>query len=97
MESEHCHRDGFNYKFDTSNYTKITTHPEKEWEIVVGKRTCPTEDMKWSRRIPDIDELLELPLARRSNLTRHEVIAVVLYSGPMVSCDGAEMSNAVGD
>ena len=53
--------------------------------------------MKWSRRIPDIDELLELPLARRSNLTRHEVIAVVLYSGPMVSCDGAEMSNAVGD
>ncbi len=87
METEHCHREGFDYTFETSNYTKITTHPKKEWGIVVEKKPCPKEDMKWSRRIPDIDELLKLPLARRSNLTRHEVIAVVLYSGPMVSCD----------
>ena len=87
METEHCDREGHGYKFQTSNYTRIITHPKKEWGIVVKKEPCPQEEMKCSRRIPDIDELLELPLARRSALTRHEVIAVVLYSGPMVSCD----------
>ncbi len=87
MKAEHCHREGCDYKFETSNHTEIKTHPSKEWEIVVEKKPCPKEDMRCSRRIPNIDELLKLPLARRSNLTRHEVIAVVLYSGPMVSWD----------
>jgi hypothetical protein len=36
------------------------------------------------RRIPDVDELLRLPAAVKAGLRREEVIAVVLYSGPMV-------------
>ena len=70
MEAEHCHREGHDYKFETLNYTKITTHPSKEWGIVVEKIPCPKEDMRCSRRIPDIKELLKLPLARRSTLYR---------------------------
>jgi hypothetical protein len=36
------------------------------------------------RRIPSLDQLLQLPLAIKSNLTRAEIISVVLYTGPMV-------------
>jgi Ca2+-binding EF-hand superfamily protein len=87
MEAEHCSREGCNYTFETSNYTKLKTHPKKEWEIVLGKMPCPKEDMKGCRRIPKIKDLLLLPLANRSDLKEFEVIAVVLYSGPMVRFD----------
>ena len=42
---------------------------------------CP--DMLHERRIVPVSELLETSLARRAKLTRAEVIAVVLYTGPM--------------
>jgi hypothetical protein len=87
MKAEHCSDDAGNYEFETTNHTKIKTNPKKEWGIVVDKIPCSNREMKYSRRIPDIDELVKSPLAKRSYLTRHEVIAVVLYTGPMVSCD----------
>ncbi len=40
--------------------------------------------MRFGRRIPDIDELMDLDVAQRAKLSRPEVIAVVLYTGPMV-------------
>ena len=43
---------------------------------------CP--DLGSGRRLRDVGELMHLPLAIKSNLTRAEVIAVVLYTGPMV-------------
>jgi hypothetical protein len=36
------------------------------------------------RRIPKIADLMELPVAKRALLLEVEVIAVVLYTGPMV-------------
>jgi hypothetical protein len=39
---------------------------------------------RYDRRIPDIKELLWLPIARKAKLLEVEVIAVVLYTGPMV-------------
>ena len=87
MKAEHCSGEACNHEFETTNHTKIKTYPKKEWKIVVEKYPCPERDMKYSRRIPDIDELVKLPLAKRAALTRHEVIAIVLYTGPMVSCD----------
>jgi hypothetical protein len=39
--------------------------------------------MLHERRIVPVSELLETSLARRAKLTRAEVIAVVLYTGPM--------------
>jgi hypothetical protein len=84
MEAEHCTRGGFDFEFETSNYTGIKTHPKKEWDIVINKEACPAEELKFNRRIPDIEKLLELSLAKRATLQKSEVIAVVLYSGPMV-------------
>ena len=43
----------------------------------------PCPDMLHERRIVPVSELLETSLARRAKLTRAEVIAVVLYTGPM--------------
>jgi hypothetical protein len=36
------------------------------------------------RRIPVVEQLLQLPATSKAKLSREEVIAVVLYSGPMV-------------
>ena len=85
MEEEHCSRGGSKFKFQTLNYNRITSYPKKEWDIVMKKMLCPDEDKSINRRIPDIDELLKLPLAQRAKLQKSEVIAVVLYTGPMVS------------
>ena len=85
MRSEHCSWGGHSYEFKTPNY-QVTTTPRKEWLYIVGddkgKRvSCP--DMGHERRIVSIEELLERPLAKRAKLTRAEMIAVVLYTGPM--------------
>jgi hypothetical protein len=85
MRSEHCSWGGHSYEFKTPNY-QVTTTPRKEWLYIVGddkgqRVTCP--DMGHGRRIVSIEELLEIPLAKRAKLTRAEMIAVVLYTGPM--------------
>jgi hypothetical protein len=82
MEAEHCSKVGFDFEFQQK---KKRTHPKKEWDIVMKNRQCPIEELKGNRRIPDIDELLKLPLANKATLQKSELIAIVLYSGPMVS------------
>ena len=47
-----------------------------------GQR-MPCPDMGHERRIVPIEELLQRPLAKKAKLTRAEMIAVVLYTGPM--------------
>ena len=84
MESEHCTQQGCNQVFRTLNYTQIDSYPKKEWEIVVKGVPCSDNEMKFNRRIPVIDELCELTLAKRASLQRAEVIAIVIYTGPMV-------------
>ncbi len=39
---------------------------------------------RFGRRIPNIDQLMTLTVAVKAGLRREEVIAVVLYTGPMV-------------
>jgi hypothetical protein len=85
MKAEHCSLAGHSYEFTTGNY-KITTTPRKEWQYVVGgddglRLACP--DMKHHRQIKAIDDLLQLPAAVKAGLTREEVIAIVLYTGPI--------------
>jgi len=87
MLAEHCSMGGCDYKFTTGNY-KITTWPKQEWLYIVGDEcgqrvACPARDMGHGRRIVPIEEMLLKPLAKRANLTRAEMIAVVLYTGPM--------------
>ena len=83
MEAEHCSKQGCGEAFTTSNY-HITTTPAAEWSYVVQRVPCPSSDMNHGRRIPDLDELAQLPLCVEAELSRPEIIAVVLYTGPMV-------------
>jgi hypothetical protein len=83
MRAEHCTKAGSAAPFTTLNY-RVTTTPEREWAYVVDRDPCPREDMDHGRRIPDIDELRKLHVARDARLSRFEIIAVVLYTGPMV-------------
>jgi hypothetical protein len=80
MEAEHCHRG--RVEFTTPNMK--TTTCEVEWTIVSHCDESKA-DMRRGRRIPNIDELLELDVSKSANLTRDEVISLVLYTGPMVS------------
>jgi hypothetical protein len=84
MEAEHCTLSGFDVSFCTSNYTEIESNPKKEWEIVMKSVPCPPEQMRFNRRIPDLEKLMVLPTAKKAGLSRAEIIAIVLYTGPMV-------------
>ena len=84
MKAEHCSKAGSNVEFETLNYS-IKSTPYREWCLIVEKvKVSPEPDMRFGRRIPDIDELMNLDVAKRAKLNRPEVIAVVLYTGPMV-------------
>jgi hypothetical protein len=83
MKAEHCTLGGSLHPF--SPRPKSTTCPKREWEIVMGLKSISEEDRRRGRAIPNLDELLELEMARKSRLVREEVVAVVLYTGPMVS------------
>ena len=62
----------------TSHKQKKTT-PRKEWNFVLT-RDCSCVDMGKNRVARDVDAL-----ARIHELGKDEIIAVVLYTGPMVS------------
>ena len=87
MMREHCERAGSGTEFTTGNY-KIRTTPRKEWLYTAGEEhgqraPCPAENMAHGRRIVAVDELMQLELAKRAKLKEEEVLALVLYTGPM--------------
>ncbi len=87
MAMEHCTGKGSHEYYTTNNY-KIRTCPFDEWQITVlhdlSKATSP-EATAHNRRFVPIAELMQVDVAVQAGLTRAEVIAVVLYTGPMVS------------
>lgn len=85
MRQEHCEKAGCNTSFTTGNY-KITTTPKQEWLYIAGDESgqqiaCP--DMGHGRQIVPISELMKLELAIDAKLTEVEMLAIVLYTGPM--------------
>jgi WD40 repeat protein len=80
MRQEHCERAGCDVQFTTGNY-KITTTPREEWQYIVENVPCP--DMRHDRRLVPISELLQLDSSKIANLCEEEIIAIVLYTGPM--------------
>jgi hypothetical protein len=85
MRQEHCEKAGCDTSFTTGNY-KITTTPKQEWLYIAGDETgqlLPCPDMGHGRRIVRISELMQLKLAIDAKLTEVEMLAVVLYTGPM--------------
>lgn len=83
MEAEHCHGTTATETFETINY-RIKTYPAREWAIVVDRAELTEGERGYGRKIPDIKELLRLELSEDAGLTEPEIIAVMLYSGPMV-------------
>ena len=88
MEAEHCSKAGCSVQFTTGNYG-VTTTPRREWGIVLGLEECSLAERKDRsgkvvRRIPTIGGLKEVALAVDAKLSDAEIIAVVLYTGPMV-------------
>jgi hypothetical protein len=82
MKEEHCDRGGARVAFDTGKNRR--TWPEKEWAITV-RGEHEKADMSRSRKLQKIEDLMNLDVVKQPPLTRYEVIAVVLYTGPMVS------------
>ena len=85
IENEHTKLHGCDTPFTTSNYL-VTTTPRKEYEIAMGLRECPEEDMldrkkRKVRVIKRIDALKTLELCRRAGLKDYEILAVVSVSG----------------
>ena len=84
MEKEHKSKT----KFTAPNY-KIETCPSDEWRIV--NNVDKSYEKKYEghqRRIPDYKLLLRSEKAKKANLTEVEIIAIILYTGPMVCCLG---------
>ncbi len=86
MEGEHCNSKDSMKEFTTKNY-KITTYPNKEWAFVVNGE-FDSQHMGHGRTVKDVEKLLVehngLVPEGGSKISRHEVIATVLYTGPMV-------------
>jgi hypothetical protein len=85
MEAEHCSGEGSNDSFETGN-VKRTTWPANEWAITVhGEyKLCGPGCVGPSRKLQSIAKLMEQDVAVNAKLEKCEVIAVVLYTGPMV-------------
>ena len=86
MRAEHMTKGGHDHLFVTGNY-KLKTQARLEWLYVAGdesgKRTeLPASDAGHGRVIQSIDDLLQKPVAKAAQLTREEVISIVMYSGP---------------
>ena len=83
---EHLTRGGSDFVFVSGNY-KLQTKACDEWLYVVGDENGrrlmpPASVMEHGRVIHPIDELLLKPLAIEAKLTREEMIAIVMYTGP---------------
>ena len=94
MRAEHMTRGGSSFTFVTGNY-KLQTQARSEWLYVAGDESGkrlqpPASDMCHvlengsviQRVIRPIDELLQHQLSKDAKLTREEIIAIVLYTGP---------------
>ncbi len=85
MEAEHCNTPGSQIMFETGN-VKRTTWPANEWAItVLGEyKLSGPGCVGPSRKLQSIDQLMMKDVVLEAKLQRCEVIAVVLYTGPMV-------------
>lgn len=80
MEHEHCGKQDSMQSFTTSNYGLVTC-PSQEYKIVLQ---C---DLVWEdmhRRIPNYKKIFQKDESRRAHLTEEEIVAIILYTGPMV-------------
>jgi len=101
MEAEHTRMAGCDMRFTTRNYG-ITTTANAEWGVAVRGQTPPPEHMLHGRVMVSVEDKLRWineEFAKKGldvRLRREEVIAVILYTGPMYmiyNCVLARWSN----
>jgi len=84
VRAEHSMLPGCDHEFETSNY-HIKTTAKREWAIVVDKEPLTSDEAAHGRRVPDLKDLERLSITKKAKLFPTEIIALVLYTGPMVS------------
>ena len=82
MELEHCANGDSDVEFTPPNYPKPTT-PSKEYFIVTIQEKG-REASVGERRVLHFEDLRQHPDVEKAGLGEQEVIAVILYTGPMV-------------
>jgi hypothetical protein len=82
MEAEHTRMAGCDMRFTTRNYG-IATTASAEWGVVVRGQAPPPEHMLHGRVMVSVEDKLQCEQARKAGLRREEVIAIILYTGPM--------------
>ena len=80
MRSEHTSHGDSKVEFLTLNYGLKTT-PEQEWDTIINTDT--TKETK-HRVIPNYKNLLKTDTAVCAQLLECEIVAVIMYTGPMV-------------
>jgi hypothetical protein len=80
---EHCDSLDSDVLFKSGNYL-IETTPRQEWTYVSTPDKYPPEQMNEGRNIKIVDTLMLEETSKKAKLIKAEVIAVVLYTGPMV-------------
>jgi hypothetical protein len=92
MEREHCVKYGCDVEFHTQN-SKFRTTPKQEWRTVV--LNTPNENNGGGRQIRPLEEVMQEQLVRQAGLCKAEVVAVILYTGPMVCSADMHLPPAV--
>lgn len=80
MKAEHCAMPYSSLPFTPSLNAKPTT-PAEEWEWVGG--SVPPLNNPDGRRFVGLDQLMELEVVKKGGLSKAEVAAIRLYTGPM--------------
>lgn len=81
MEAEHCRRRDSKDEFSPGNYNTTTT-PSQEW-LVVTNEVKAREASTGERIVKTLPELMRDPLVAKASLRDVEVLALLLYTGPM--------------
>jgi hypothetical protein len=81
MRSEHCEGTGCRTTFTTRNYD-IQSCAAQEWAVVVDGVQPSAAHMR-CRVLPDIQSKRSCESTKKAGLRMEEVVAVVLYTGPM--------------
>jgi hypothetical protein len=96
MQWEHCSSPYAHTEFTAGNYG-VTTHPNVEWNFVIlAAETLPggTKDGVLLQRAPiPLAHFENMQQSTRALLTRAEVAALRLYTGPMFACYNQVLRN----
>uniref|UniRef100_A0A7S0YY27 NAD(P)(+)--arginine ADP-ribosyltransferase n=1 Tax=Hemiselmis tepida TaxID=464990 RepID=A0A7S0YY27_9CRYP len=82
MEAEHCRRNDSEIKYETPGQSRTITTSAQEWAIVTDQSKGDAASVP-PRRVLSVDCVMQDKIAVEAGLRQEEVIALMLYTGPM--------------